>query len=341
MNPKEWERTLAVWLPKVLAALRNSAGIDGHVMPNSMLSEGMVELAINETLLTYRCEFKMRISHFAVLADMRARTNSGNSVLLITPALSQEMALRCRAAGIQFLDAAGNAYLTDGQCMFIFIAGLKTAADDAPLEAGSLATPAALRMIFAFLAKPALINASYREISWAAKVSTGSIGQVFNSLAARNFLATTKTGRRLKNERLLISEWSAGYANRLRPKLERLRFAADNVDRLYQWLPTQGVAAWGGEMAAAVLTKHLKPQQFTIYLDMDVPGALNEIVGEFRLRKDNQGAIEVVQPFWKIAELEVQQGIAPIPLVYADLLISGDPRNIEVASHLLDIMNDA
>ncbi|QBE63271.1 type IV toxin-antitoxin system AbiEi family antitoxin [Pseudoduganella lutea] len=341
MNAKGMERTLAIWLPKVLAALRSSAGIEGHVTPESMLSEGMVELAVNGTLLTYTCEFKVRIPHFAALADMKARTRFGPPILLITPAISQEMALRCRTAGVQFLDSAGNAYLSNGQGMFIFVAGLKAAVDDVPLEATSLTTPAALRMVLAFLAKPPLINAPYREISWAAKVSTGSIGHVFHSLAARNFLATTGTGRHLKNERLLIGEWSAGYANRLRPKLERLRFATDNVDRFYKWRPTPGVAAWGGEMAAAIITKHLKPQQLTIYLDMHVPGALNEIVTQFRLRKDNQGAIEIVQPFWELDALEVTPGIAPLPLVYADLLVSGDPRNIEVASHLLEKMNDA
>ena len=94
-------------------------------------------------------------------------------------------------------------------------------------------------------------------------------------------------------------------------------------------------------MAAALLTKHLKPQQFTIYLDMHAPGALNEIVGQFRLRKDKQGAIEIVQPFWELDKLEVTRGIVPLPLVYADLLVSGDPRNIEVASLLLEKMNDA
>lgn len=341
MNTRVATQALSKWLPKTLAALRNSVGIDGRIIAGSMQSQVTVELAVNQMLLTYTCEFKIRISHFAMLADFKARMKSDNATLLVTPSMSQEMALRCRAAGIQFLDAAGNAYLSDGQGMYVFVAGLKPTVDDAPQEETSIATPAALRMIFAFLAKPALINAPYREISWAAKVSTGSIGHVLNSLAERNFLATTKTGRRLKNEQLLVSEWTAGYANRLRPKMERLRFTADNIDHFHNWRPTPGVAAWGGEMAAALLTRHLKPQQFTIYLDMDVPGTLNGIVSQFRLRKDNQGAIEVVQPFWEIDQLEVTPGIVPLPLVYADLLVSGDPRNIDVASRLLEEMSDA
>jgi hypothetical protein len=41
MNARGMDRTFAMWLPKVLAALHSSAGIDGQVIPGSMLLEKM------------------------------------------------------------------------------------------------------------------------------------------------------------------------------------------------------------------------------------------------------------------------------------------------------------
>jgi hypothetical protein len=340
MNVRETEQVQTAWLSKAAEALQASTGIDCKVVAGRQ-QDGSMELAVNGSRRRYHCEFKSRIPRFAMLEELRTRPAFDDSMLLVTPSMSQVMALRCRAAGIQFIDMAGNAYLSDGGNLFIFVAGLKADAIDVPIEASSLTTPAALRMILAFLVKPELLNASYREISFAAKVSTGAIGSVFNSLAARSFLTTTKSGRRLQNQHLLLGEWTAGYANRLRPKLERLRFAVEDTARLQQWQPTPGIAVWGGEMAAAMLTKHLKPQQFTIYLDMHAPRALTDLVKYCKLRKDNKGTIEVVQSFWEIDALQTEPGTAPLPLIYADLLVSGDPRNIEVASLLLKQMNHA
>lgn len=335
------ESKAASWIARAVEAVRQSTGIEGRIVPDSPDADEAVELIIGDQQHLYQCEVKRTIPRFAVLEDLKARNILDKSKLLVTASMTQEMAARCRTSGIQFIDTAGNAYLSNDHDLFVFVSGLKTAIDVLPIEATSLATPAALRMILGFLATPELLNASYREISYATKVATGAIGGVLNALAARNFLATTRNGRQLRNGSLLLSEWTAGYANRLRPKLARMRFSAEDPARLRAWQPTPGTAAWGGEMAAAMLTRHLKPQQLMIYLDQHVPGALNELVKSCRLRKDEHGELEVVQPFWQLDRLETTPGIAPLPLVYADLLASGESRNIDIASLLLKRMNNA
>ena len=47
---------------------------------------------------------------------------------------------------------------------------------------------------------------------------------------------------------------------------------------------------------------------------------------------DPQGNIHVYKKFWKITQLN--KNIVPPLLIYADLINSGDPRNIEVANKI-------
>jgi hypothetical protein len=53
------------------------------------------------------------------------------------------------------------------------------------------------------------------------------------------------------------------------------------------------------------------------------------------LRPDVNGEIEILETFWPTAEARQQNGIdndiAPPLLVYADLMATADPRNIETA----------
>jgi hypothetical protein len=86
-------------------------------------------------------------------------------------------------------------------------------------------------------------------------------------------------------------------------------------------------ACWGGEVAAANLTGYVKPAKVTIYTNEP----FGELVLKNRLRKAEQGNVEILTPFWNFKyELEDQDVVPPV-LVYADLMATGDLRNIEAA----------
>ena len=86
-------------------------------------------------------------------------------------------------------------------------------------------------------------------------------------------------------------------------------------------------ALWGGEKAAEILTKYLRPFVYTIYI--------GEKQGEFiirnRLKKDPNGNLVLMKKFWNFDNLEHSNITHPV-LIYADLLATGDPRNIETAN---------
>ena len=87
----------------------------------------------------------------------------------------------------------------------------------------------------------------------------------------------------------------------------------------------------GGEVAAAYLTKYLKPKVVTIYAKE--PG---RIALAHRLRKKPDGNVEILKIFWNFEHLrqptlrDYTDLVHPI-LIYADLMATGDARNIETA----------
>ena len=87
-------------------------------------------------------------------------------------------------------------------------------------------------------------------------------------------------------------------------------------------------AQWGGEAAAAKLTQYLKPQIVTLYAD---PHQLNQILLENRLRKDPTGDVEILERFWKPVEPRQYRDLVHPILIYADLIATGNQRNMETA----------
>lgn len=319
-----------------LEALHASTGIVGKLKPQTNHAGLAVQLKTAGKTLQYKCEVKHTIDRFQALADLKTRSLVDRTTLVVTPLLTSALAMRCRELDIQFLDTAGNAYLSDGAGILINVSGRKLEHTHRTPAAPAM-TPAALRMAFGFLAKPSLLNTSYRETGGAVGVSIGAVAKGFETLEARGFIAETPDNkRRLRSPELLLSEWATSYAHRLRPKLTTYRFTSADQDKMQAlWSPEFKISAWGGESAADTITGHLKPSTATIYMDMLAePRRLADLVKQLRLRTDPHGPIEILQPFWNMEMFSDSFPTVPLPLVYADLIASHDPRNIEVAKQV-------
>lgn len=83
-----------------------------------------------------------------------------------------------------------------------------------------------------------------------------------------------------------------------------------------------------GELAAARLTRHLRPGTATLYAEALDPRALLQLV----LRADVEGNVEFARRFWTFPGEQPQ--LTPTLLVYADLLAIGDARCLEAAGLL-------
>ena len=82
-------------------------------------------------------------------------------------------------------------------------------------------------------------------------------------------------------------------------------------------------------MAADHLTRYLKPEFSTVYTDEE-PGKLLLMNGLKKVPDWESGNVEVLQKFWQFENSE-KPGLVPALLVYADLIASGNSRNLETA----------
>lgn len=337
MNDADFLTDEASLVARALDELRASAGIQGEILPKAgRHADAAVLLHIDGRKLQYDCEVKKKVDRYSLLLDLVNRSGATQKTLLVSSPLSQDMANRCRELGVQFLDTAGNAYINDGTGTYIYVTGRRGREEARAAANNATMTPAALKMMFAFLAEPSLLNAPYRDISNRAMVSTGAIGKVFETLEVRHLIGTTTGGRRMiRSPRLFLDEWASGYVSRLKPKLKKYRFATDDLHKFRNyWSPEMRSSAWGGEVGATYLTKHLQPEECTVYISMEDPNALRDLVKEFRLRTDPNGRVEVVQAFWNSDYFFEWFPTVPPHLIYADLLATHDSRNIAVAQQI-------
>ena len=327
--------TEAAIIGEALSSLHASTGITSELIRKDATNDCDVGLRVAGIRLRYACQVKRNIDRSAILDDLKARSTPNRDMLLVCPALTNTMAARCRELDLQFIDTAGNAYLTNKEGILINVMGRKP---DKTMAIGSdlSITPAALRMMFAFLAQPSMLNASYREISTSVQVSTGAIGKALEALESRGFIGTTPQGTRIINSaELMLSEWATGYISRLKPKLKKFRFTApDPTDLIRNWTPEPKRSAWSGEVAAEKVTNHLNPSTATIYMDIDNNRDLPDMVKRHKLRGDPNGPIEVVHAFWNTDFFFENFPTVPLNLIYADLLGTNDPRNLLIAKQI-------
>lgn len=249
----------------------------------------------------------------------------------ITPALADEL----RAQHIPFLDAAGNAYI-DQPNVLVWVTGRKPAAKEVQQPVGRAFQPTGLQVLFALLCHPEWANLPYRELAVKAGVAHGTVGWVMPDLQQQGFVADLngKRGtRRLYDGERLLALWTDAYARQLRPRTLISRYYVPTLDGWQDWPLAK--AQWGGEPAAALLTRYLKPGELTIYADK-LPGLL---AARHKFAKEadvgHKAVVEVRRRFWHFPEDTNEPCVSPV-LVYADLLATGDARCIETAKRLYE-----
>ena len=257
--------------------------------------------------------------------------------MIVTDYVNPVLANELKELDIAFLDTSGNAYVNDPP-IFVFLKGNRPV--KRPWGEQKLMqtfAPTRLKVLFALLCNPGLLDLPYRDIAKAADVALGTVGWVLTDLREQGYLLKTNRTRRLLRTRELTHRWVEAYPVKLRPKqiIERFQSPAQN------WWQEVNIdeykAFWGGEIAAHRLTGYLKPATATIYAH-DIP---NKLIFENRLRKDPKGDVEILRIFWTPTTLNQghenwskKPGLAPELLIYADLMATGDARNIETAKQI-------
>ncbi len=327
-RPRDAEKQRTDLVATAVRAFQEATGVPARAMqpPDRDGADILVRIGEEEPFLAVCKPTLTPTTLGPALAEVRKHPQHG---VLIARHVTPPMAERLRDQGVPFLDTAGNAYVRAPR-MFILVTGRRPPAK-APAEQPVKAFRATgLKVVFALLCRPELVAAPYREIAEAAGVALGAVTPVFRDLERLGFLRVTKArGRGLERQAELLDAWVEGYLRDLRPRLHPRRF---RVARPRWWeaedLTGLGVCL-GGEPAAALLTNRLIPQDAVLY---DGNG-FTELARRIRPAKDERGNLEVLDRFWNFDVREILPGrqVAPPLLVYADLVATGDARNLEAA----------
>lgn len=298
----------------------------------NVYSDGLVRIDYKDMHWDFAIQAKARVTRATVAMEKTQPTLPGQDRILVTEYATPPMVDLMRAIGLFFMDTAGNAYINKPP-LYVFIKGNNRPENLKPAPTVRLFRPAGLKVVFALLTNPQMIEWPYRQIAAMTDVALGTVDWIFRDLKEMGFLLEMSNRRRkITNPLTLLKRWVEAYPEQLRPKLGLARFKADDP-HWWKDIDIPGYnACWGGEVAAAKLTKHLKPAKVIIY----APEPPGKLIIEQKLRKTTAGDIEILKPFWTFDHEFDALGIAPPLLVYADLMATGDDRNIETAEIIYD-----
>jgi hypothetical protein len=282
-------------------------------------------------------EFKLGVTTATLPRIINTINELNEPCVLVTDYLTPGAATLLRNKGVFYLDTAGNAYL-DLDKMLILVVGQKPT--DLPRRTPLAAFgEAGVRLIFTLLAAPALLAEPYRQIAAAAGVAQGTITHVLQELEALGLFQKVGRERILRDRLALAARWAEAYAERLRPKLLRGRFDAPDPHWWKQVDLKPFAGTWGGEPAGALLTGHLRPETYTLYIPKwaDAPRAFALFTAQYGLRRNPEGRLEILEGFWdpKIIGPTEQGTVHPL-LAYADLMATQDARCIETGKIIHD-----
>lgn len=323
-------------LNNALEAFRQTTGLPADVLEEEIrlpqgVADAKVRLADTKPLLVEIKKTLRPATLGVVIAQLHRFKKTG---AIITEYITPQIAERLKEMEIPYLDTAGNVYLKTPK-IFIYVTGRKRPEELTPQGHNRAFRAAGLKVIFTLMTLQGQLKAPTREIAYNAGVANGTVGNILKDLEQLGFIYRSKTkGLVLENKDRLIDNWVEAYPRELRPQLKAQRFTILHPDWWQEltydrWQKNQ---MWlGGEPAAAVLTKYLHPEKITVYGRPDFK-KLVEVVGQ--PMRDTKGNFELLEPFWNFEtdELDQVHRLCPPLLVYADLMATGDARNIEVAN---------
>ena len=300
-----------------------------------MLNDKRVRLVAEHT--DYQPVFDMvcrkQVSRSQLFSILEACSEPGK--LLVTRHVTEAVAEELRKAGLCFADTAGNVHL-DVPGLFIFVIGRKPVS---PMVStvdmkGRMFQKAGLIFLFELMTRDfSLGNKTYRQLRDETGVSLGSIGWILSSLRENEFMLENRGERRLTDTKRLLEEWCTAYRQRLRPACQAGIYRGRPHKRVQNMELPEG-ARWGGETGAEILGAGLTAGFHTLYVEA---AGRNRCIARGGLRKDPEGNVEMVTPFWQTGKENnwPQKTVHPL-LIYADLITSGNSRSIEAGKKIHD-----
>lgn len=291
--------------------------------------DSTLELHFDGNAIPYSAEIRANINDAVIGTTALHAQNLGDRYALVARYITPLQANKLRQLGLAYFDTAGNAYVKEAG-LHIHVSGKR--AKHRTEKPSDIFNSTGIKALLAFINMPGLEKLDYRTIADDIDVSRAALGRLMKDLERTGYLRFRgKHDRYLVRKEELVKRWVEAYTETFRPKLTRFRYTStkykgrwwDEVD------VTEYNAVWGGETAAARLTKYLRPENVTIFAD----SKLTRLQARFGLIRDEQGNVEIIKRFWRSGEVK---DCAPPLVVYADLVATADERNLEAAQMIYE-----
>lgn len=249
-----------------------------------------------------------------------------NHFMIVAERIFPNIKEALRQNNIPYLEANGNVWFKKEKLLLWIDTNKEVIIEKEKINRAF--TKTGLKVIFHFLLNDNHVNQTYRGIANKAGVGLGNINYVINGLKENGYLLNLNDNQyKLTNKRELLERWMVAYEERLKPGLFIGTFKFVKPEDFDQWnrIKFKDIhTKWGGEPAGDILTNYIKPVELTIYTNE----TRADLMKHYRLIPDPTGNVKVYHIFWQTND---SGNIVPPLLAYADLMNTGDPRNIEAA----------
>jgi len=298
-------------------------------------ADALVRLRTPKGECTLRAEIK-RTHLTQTLVDgflARARPLEKGRWILLAPHVGRKMGGYLRENHTNYLDVAGNCYLTIDRDYLALVEG-KRPERKGPAARGVRGP--GHQVLFAVLARPDLLDAPVRKLAGAAGVGKTAAAEMLARLESEGLIGADREGRRLLQPQIVLDRWLAGYIALVRPRLLIGRFRTNDPDpealegRIEHELGDTVQWAWGGGAAAMRLTGYYRGAGTVLHLAepvQDLGKRLKAIPAE-------GGPLIVLRVPGPIAFEGVKPRTAHPLLVYTELLAAGAERAREAAEEV-------
>lgn len=173
------------------------------------------------------------------------------------------------------------------------------------------------------LSEQFLHKKNQREIAKLTALSLGSVNKFYKLLEKEGLL---------ENHEKLLDFFASFYSPYLLEELKTKRYSSTSK-QIYADLRQGKIKQVedfysSATLAASLLGHSILPDQFLFYGSSK---KLGQIIRALKLRPDDRGDIEIREKFWNFDYSLKERGLAPLALIYSDLLTSQNSRDREIA----------
>ena len=334
-------------LTTVLNQFKLQTGLSARVMDYTPLvakegyANAMIQFDRSEhSLLAHINEWGIDSFETNTLGGAELVSDCNREKILITEYINDELGQRLRELKYNYLDKAGNAFL-DIAPVYVLIEGKSLRVASLDNKTPRLFNETGLKVIFALLATPELLNANYRKIADYANVSMGTIGWVLRELKSQGFTKEVFRITQWNDKPGLIKKWTEEYP-KLRVKNHIGTYQVKNKGWWKELDLIKYQVVLGGELAALEYKPDDDIRNSTIYVDRLKRGSLIRDLELVKVEKHNHScdqsvSIELMERFWGSPDRSMANNTVTHPLItYADLMGAWKSTSRETAHQIAE-----